>query len=62
MSADNGILIVAQDDGTYEVRYYCASLDYDTYEEMTLLQTCPTLEEAIERGEREGTEYGLHFL
>lgn len=64
MSADNGIHIrkvIVDGDDRYEVRYYNASLEYDTVDEMTLLTTETTLEEAIVYGQNEGTEYGLSF-
>lgn len=62
MSADNGIVIVKKDDDEYEVRYYSASVEYVSNEDMTLIETCSTLEDAIVVGQDQGTEYGLHFV
>lgn len=61
MSADNGIHISKNEQGKYEVRSYCASIDYDDILHMDLISTEDTLETAIEVGQKENTEYGLSF-
>jgi hypothetical protein len=60
MSADNGIFIRKHNE-KYEVRHYFASFDYPDIEDMSLLDTKDTIEEAIKRGQEEQTEYGLTF-
>jgi len=62
MSADNGICIVKNKEGNYDVRYYSASVDYVKEEDMPLIEMVKTLEEAIVIGQEQETEYGLHFI
>jgi hypothetical protein len=61
MSADNGILIRKNGAGQYEVRYYNASVDYESTDEMPILSVHDRIEDAIVAGQDQGTEYGLTF-
>lgn len=61
MSSDNGIYIRKNLAGQYEVRYYCASIDYEDDEEMKILGVFDNIEDAIRFGLAEETEYGLSF-
>jgi len=61
MSSDNGIHIRKLESGQYAVHHIFMSTDYNSEEEMETLKVCDTLEEAIEFGQKQYTEYGLSF-
>ena len=57
MSADNGIYIVENEDSTYSVNEYFASVD-DSYH---VIGKFDNLKEAIEFANNQDTEYGIRF-
>lgn len=61
MSADNGIYIEKTDLGSFKVWEYSASVDYDEDHQMFFMGMFPTLEEAINFGQKQYTEYGISF-
>lgn len=62
MSRDDGIVVKKYNDKEFRVYTYCASVNYDETEDMTLVNTFVDLGVALVCGTEQQTEYGISYI
>jgi len=61
MSADNGLVITKDEENLFRVWEYCASMEYENYEEMHFHKECDSLEDALNYATNQYSEYGVDY-